>query len=68
MKLALNLCLFLSALFNFSDGAFSLTNNQIKKICNKEKKVSYCIKKLREKKFDLQEGKKIEIPVIPYKI
>tara|TARA_B100000282_G_scaffold282356_1_gene245091 strand:+ start:511 stop:717 length:207 start_codon:yes stop_codon:yes gene_type:complete len=68
MKLALNLCLFLSVLFNFSDRTFSLTNNQIKKICKKEKKVSNCIKKFQEKKFDLQEGKKIEIPVIPYKI
>ena len=53
--------------FIFSDRAFSLTNNQIKKICKKEKKVSNCIKKLQEKKFDLQEGKKIEIPVKPYK-
>jgi len=68
MKSALNLFLFLSVLFIFSDRAFSLTNNQIKKICKKEKKVSNCIKKLQEKKFDLQEGKKIEIPVIPYKI
>ena len=67
MKLVLNFSLFLLAFFSFSNESFSLTDFQIKKFCKKEKKVSLCIKKLQEKRSDLQEGKLIEIPVIPYK-
>ena len=63
----LNLCLFLFALFTFSDKSFSLTNYQINKICAKEKRVSKCIKNLQEKRFDLQKGNKIEIPIKPFK-
>ena len=67
MKLAFNLSLFLLTLFSFSEKSFSLSNYQIKKICEKEKKISNCIKNLKEKKIDLKEGKLIEIPVIPFK-
>ena len=67
MKLALNLSLYLIALYSFDDKAFSLTNYQISKICKKEKIVSICIKKLQEKRDNLNEGDQIEIPVIPYK-
>ena len=67
MKLVLNFSLFLLTFFSFSNESFSLTNFQIKRFCKKEKKVSLCIKKLQEKRSDLQEGKLIEIPVTPYK-
>ena len=67
MKLALNLSMFLLAFFSFSDESFSLTDFQIKRFCKKEKRASLCIKKLQEKRSDLQEGKLIEIPVEPYK-
>ena len=67
MKLVLNFSIFLLAFFSFSNESFSLTDFQIKKFCKKEKKVSLCIKKLQEKRSDLQEGKLIEIPVTPYK-
>ena len=67
MKLALNLSIFLLATFIFVDKSLSLTDYQIKKICNKEKMKSNCIKSLKEKRFDLQKGNLIEIPVIPYK-
>ena len=66
MKLALNLSLTLFALLTFNEKSFSLTNYQIKKICKKEKRELTCIKNLREKKSNLQEGNLIEIPVIPY--
>ena len=66
MKLALNLSLSLFALFIFNDRTFSLTNNQISKICKKEKRVSNCIKKFQEKRDNLKEGDRIEIPVIPF--
>ena len=67
MKFVLNFSLFLLAIFSFSNESFSLTDFQIKRFCKKEKRVSLCIKKLQEKRSDLQEGKLIEIPVDPYK-
>ena len=67
MKLVLNLTMFLLAFFSLTNESFSLSNYQIKKYCAKEKKVSACIMKLREKRSDLQKGKLIEIPVAPYK-
>ena len=67
MKLALNLSLLLFALLSFSEKSFSLTNYQIKKICKKEKKELSCIKNLKDKRYNLQEGNLIEIPVKPYK-
>ena len=67
MKVVLNFSIFLLAFFSFSNDSFSLTDFQIKRFCKKEKRVSLCIKKLQEKRSDLQEGKLIEIPVIPYK-
>jgi len=67
MKLALNLCLTLFVLSIFGEKSFSLTDYQIKRYCAKEKRLSLCIKNLREKRSDLQEGKLIEIPVKPYK-
>ena len=67
MKLVLSYSLFLLAFFSFSNESLSLTNYQIKRFCKKEKRVSLCIKKLQDKRSDLQEGSLIEIPVIPYK-
>ena len=67
MKLALNLCLTVVVLFIFGDKSFSLTDYQIKKICKNEQRKSTCIKFLEEKRSNLQKGKLIEIPVLPYK-
>ena len=67
MKLALNLSLFLLALFKFSDESFSLTDYQIERICTKERRKYICIRNLQEKRSNLQKGKQIEIPVKPYK-
>ena len=67
MKLLLNFSMLLLAFFSISSESLSLTDYQIKRFCTKEKRVSICIKKLQEKRSDLQEGKLIEIPVIPYK-
>ena len=67
MKLALNLSFFLFALLTFGNKSFSLTDYQIRKICNKEKRQLSCIKNLKEKRYFLQKGNKIEIPVIPYR-
>jgi hypothetical protein len=67
MKLRLNLFLFLLVFFSFSSESFSLTDYQIKQYCKKEKRVYSCIKDLQEKKSNLQKGKFIEIPVVPYR-
>ena len=67
MKLVLNFSMFLLTFFSLSNESFSLTDFQIKRFCAKEKRVSLCIKKLKEKRSDLQEGKLIEIPVKSYK-
>ena len=67
MKLVLNFFMFLLAFFSFSNKSLSLTDYQIKRFCSKEKRVSLCIKNLKEKRSDLQKGKLIEIPVTPYK-
>ncbi len=67
MKLLLNLALFFLAFVSFSNESFSLTDYEIKKYCRKETKVFTCIKNLRQKKSNLQKGKLIEIPVVPYK-
>ena len=40
--------------------------DNLKKICNKEKKQSNCENNLKEKRSKLQKGNFIEIPVIPY--
>jgi len=67
MKLVLNFSIFLLTFFSFNNESFSLTDYQIKRFCAKEKKVSLCIKNLKEKRSDLQEGKLIEIPITTYK-
>ncbi len=67
MKLGLNLFLLLLSFFLFSNKSLSLTDYQIKRYCTKHKKMSSCIKDLQEKRSKLQEGKHIEIPVVPYK-
>ena len=67
MKLILNFFLFIFALIMLGDKSFSLTDYKIKKICEKEKRESLCIKNLKEKRSNLKKGNQIEIPVIPYK-
>ena len=67
MKLVLNFTMFLLAFFSFSNESFSLTDFQIKRFCKKEKRISLCIKNLKEKRSELQKGNLIEIPVTPYK-
>jgi len=67
MKLALNLSFFLFALLTLGDKTFALTDYQIRKICSKEKRQLSCIKNLQKKRYFLQKGNLIEIPVLPYK-
>ena len=67
MKLSLKISLYFLASLSLFDRSFSLTANQIKKICKDEKSYLICINNLEEKKSELRKGNLIEIPVIPYK-
>ena len=67
MKSVLKLSLFIFAIFTLSTDSSSLTDNQIKMICKSEKKKLTCIKNLKNKRYNLQKGNLIEIPVIPYR-
>tara|TARA_Y100000589_G_scaffold326253_1_gene365684 strand:+ start:1116 stop:1310 length:195 start_codon:yes stop_codon:yes gene_type:complete len=63
MKTIITYLFFLSYGLN----AFSITNNEINKICQKEVNKSSCVKRLKNNRYKLNEGNPIEIPVIPYK-
>ena len=67
MKLFLNTLFFFFILFLFENSAYSLSNYQIKEICQKKSRKYACIKNLKSKKVDLLQGNQIEIPVIPFK-
>ena len=67
MKLTINLSIFLFSMLALGKESFSLSDYYIKQICKNDKRESTCIKILKEKRNELQEGKFIEIPVIPYK-
>jgi hypothetical protein len=66
MKIFLNTLFFFFILFLFENSAYSLSDYQIKEICQKKSKRSTCIKKLKLQKLNLLQGNKIEIPVIPF--
>ena len=67
MKLTLKLFLILFGLVILEQKSFSLTDYKIRKLCEKELRVSLCIKNLKEKRSTMQKGNLIEIPVTPYK-
>ena len=51
---------------SYSLNAFSITNSEITKICQKELNKFLCVKRLKINRYKLNKGKPIEIPVIPY--
>ena len=67
MKFFFSTFSFFFILFLFENSAYSLSDYQIKEICQKKTKRSTCIKNLKSKKLNLLQGNKIEIPVIPFK-
>ena len=67
MKIFFNPLLFLILIFSFViNSAYSLSENQIEEICQKKTKRSICKKYLKSKRFNLLQGNRIEIPVIPF--
>ena len=67
MKSFFNSLLYLLVLLSFENNAYTLSDNKIKEICQKKPRVSACIKNLKFQKLNLIEGKRIEIPVKPFK-
>ena len=67
MTSLLNILLYSLVLFSFENRVYSLSENQIKEICKNKLRRSTCIKNLKLKKLNLLQGKRIEIPVIPFK-
>ena len=67
MKFFFNSVLFLLVLFSYGNSAYSLSDKQIKEICQKKQRRLNCIKDLKFKKLNLIEGNRIEIPVKPFK-
>ena len=67
MKLAFKLFILFTHLAIMGQESLSLTTNQIKNICKKQPRNFACIKELEDKKYNLQKGNLIEIPVIPFK-
>ena len=67
MKIFFNTILFLVLLFIFENNAYSLYDNEIKEICQRKKRRTFCIKDLKFKKRNLLKGNQIEIPVIHFK-
>ena len=67
MKLFSNILLFLIVLVLYENPAYSLSNYRIKEICARKQRRSTCIKNMKIKRFNLLEGNKIEIPVVPFK-
>ncbi len=51
----------------YSVHAFSITNNEIYRICKNEVNKILCVKRLKINRYKLKKGNPIEIPVIPYK-
>ena len=67
MKFFFNSLLYFLVLFSFPNGAYSLSDKQIYDICQKSLRRLTCVKNLKNKKLNLIQGKRIEIPVIPFK-
>lgn len=46
---------------------YSISNSQIIKLCNRQRREKECIKRLKLNRELINKGKPIEIPVYPYK-
>ena len=46
---------------------YSMTNTEIIKICRRARKKKLCIRRLKTKKENLNKGRPITIPVVPFK-
>ena len=66
MKFFLNSLLFLVISLLYENNAFPISDYRIKNICRREIRRSKCVEALKFKRLQLNQGKQIEIPVIPF--
>ena len=50
-----------------SNAVLSLTNDEIKDMCKRDQKKLECIRRLKIRRYNLNRGKPIEIPVLPFR-
>ena len=67
MKYLLFTFLFLLQCFINENKLYALNDYEIRNICKKARKKTTCIRNLKEKNINLLKGKRIKIPVIPFK-
>ena len=67
MRFLLNTFFIILTFLIYESKTFALSYYQIREICQNEKRKSSCIKDLRDRKYNLQKGNRIEIPVIPFR-
>ena len=67
MKLFLSTILFSLVSVLLVNSAYSLSDYEIQKLCQNKKIRTNCIKNLRLKRYQLLQGNRIEIPVVPFK-
>ncbi len=67
MKYLLFTFLFFLSFFINVNKSLALNDYEIRKICEKERRKSNCIKFLKQKRTNLLKGNRVEIPVIPFK-
>ena len=51
----------------FSERVKALNNNEIIELCKADRREQECIRKLKIRRYNLERGKPIDIPVIPFK-
>ena len=51
----------------FSEKVKAMTNNEIIQLCKADRREQECIRKQKIRRYNLERGKPIDIPVIPYK-
>ncbi len=63
-----NKIVFIFIFFSFyTNYVYGLTDSEITKFCRKERRTQECIRKLKIRRYYLNRGKPIEIPVEPFK-
>ena len=57
--------IFFSSFLNVN--VYGLTNSEITQVCRKEKRIQECIREFKIRRYYLNRGKPIEIPIEPFK-
>ncbi len=67
MKFLLNIFFLILTFLIYERETHALTDYQIREICQNIKRKSSCIKDLRDRRYNLRKGNRVDIPVIPFR-